>query len=78
MSSLFTHVIKLTCAVWPIALNCSDFVDPILMNHTLKLCSDASQSFYELAVFSVSVYFRANMCYSTRMDKTADWMDSKF
>ena len=38
MSSLFLHTIKLTYAVWPIALNSNDFVsvDPMLMNQTLN------------------------------------------
>ena len=32
MSSLFLHVTKLTCVVWPIALNCNNFVHPMLMD----------------------------------------------
>ena len=32
MRSQVLHVIKLICAVWPIALNSKDFVDPKLMD----------------------------------------------
>ena len=33
------HVTKLICAVWPIALNSNDFVDPKSMDHTLNWLS---------------------------------------
>ena len=36
MNSLFLHVTILNCAVWPIAFDSNDFVDPMLMVHTLN------------------------------------------
>ena len=36
MCSLFFVVTKLGCAIWPIAINTNDFVDPILMDHKLN------------------------------------------
>ena len=36
MSSLFVPVTKLIRAIWPIALNSTDFIDPMIMDHTLN------------------------------------------